>query len=519
MSARRDGRAAAGGLAWALARIVPALAVAVLAVADPALAGMDVSLEREFMRLQEIERQVEASPAYREAAELKAKLEALQMRFEMLAPRDPAETAAEREMLRRQIDAFERQLADLQKAVLAIREQASGGDQAQLYGGVANRLAVFTLDDPEKTGLGDPVSFLVSKKLLFSTRVSSVAVVNYGAGEDRAMPGGLAYFDRVDALVRDQGFLLALWGRLSRTQDGVRADFFLQVPAGAGDGPFARRVRLPEAMGSGRLTARLKPDRIALQSLTIDAEAGEAMRRAAAEVAQLRAEPRADAAVVGRLGAAGGAGERRGYGIVEARGEWVRLRFFDDGSGGWTSVDAFCAGACRAVLDAAIATNDMVALAAGLSPRPPPERVTRDAVAALQQMQALVAVEGEPAMAVEIAGAWAAGAFGPPPGGAGFANLVAVARVGGALDGALAAQPEFDRIRLPRETLAPIADDLARASVADPGDIDVVENLAKLFAAMDDRRRQALALEIAERLRTPGGRERMTSGDRENGTP
>jgi hypothetical protein len=59
----------------------------------------------------------------------------------------------------------------------------------------------------------------------------------------------------------------------------------------------------------------------------------------------------------------------------------------------------------------------------------------------------------------------------------------------------------FDQIQLPRQTIEPIVQLLADASVEDPGDIDVVENLAALFAYLGDNRRRDLALEIAADLK------------------
>ena len=46
-----------------------------------------------------------------------------------------------------------------------------------------------------------------------------------------------------------------------------------------------------------------------------------------------------------------------------------------------------------------------------------------------------------------------------------------------------------------------IVQELAEASVADPSDLDVLENLAVLFAYLGDERRRSLALEIAATLK------------------
>src|SRR5688572_7057029 len=106
---------------------------------------------------------------------------------------------------------FEReyqQLLDGQKRFEEFRSPppigGSSRERETFFPGVRHRIATFTFDDPHETDLGDPVSFLLAKKLLFSTRVGSFAIVNYRQGVDRVSPGGLAYFDRVDALTEDQ---------------------------------------------------------------------------------------------------------------------------------------------------------------------------------------------------------------------------------------------------------------------------------------------------------------------------
>jgi len=375
------------------------------------------------------------------------------------------------------------------------RELMSHGERDRFFSNVRNRIAAFTFDDPHAIGLGDPIAFLLAKKLLFSARVSSVGIVNYRESVDRDFSGKLAYFDQVDAITEDQGFLLAIWGHLSQTEDGVRADSFLQVPANVGGTPFFSEIRLPKQMGGGTLTARLKPDRIQLQSLDIDRDHVSALRAAAAEVATLRAEPDVFAATIGRIP------EDQPYSIVDSQEDWVRLRFAD-GTYGWTSVDAFCIDVCRDLMDVATFINDAVALTSNLPARSVPESLTREAAAMSDQLAALVALTTNPRKAIEIIGPWAVEGFGSPSaGGAGFANLFAVASVAAELERASALEPEFNRIRLDREVVERIAQRLAEASVAHPSDLDILENLAVLFAYLGDERRRSLALQIAATLK------------------
>src|SRR5215472_11632610 len=180
-----------------------------------------------------------------------------------------------------EILAIRRKLEETKAIVLNPREGISGGQRERFFPDVRHRLAVFTFDDPHATGLGDPISFLLSKKLLFSSRVTSFAIVNYRQGADRDSSSDLAYFDRVDAVTKDQNFPLAIWGRLSRTDRGVRIDSFLQIPGDAEKSPYERTIQLPAAMGGGTLTARLKPDRLLMQSLYVDYDKTSLLKTAA----------------------------------------------------------------------------------------------------------------------------------------------------------------------------------------------------------------------------------------------
>ena len=362
-----------------------------------------------------------------------------------------------------------------------------------------HRLATFTFDDPHATGLGDRVSFLLSKKLLFSNRVASFAIVNYRQGADRNSSNNLAYFDRVDAITKDQHFSLAIWGRLSRTERGLRINSFLQVPDDADKSPYVRTIRLPAAMGGGTLTARLKPDQLLVQSLDVNSNEINLLRIAAEQVATLRASPAAAAPFIGRLD--DGSASNPSYSIVGSEGNWVQLRLAD-GNRGWTSVDQFCTGVCSRLLDVASFANEVVALTSGFPTRPVPRSLTREAEAVLQQLAALVALPNIPGRATEIAELWVRGGSGSTSlASSGFANLIALARIKTELARVNARWPNFDRIRLSRQTVERIANQLAQASVADPSDVDIVENLAVLFGYLGDKTRRGLALQIAANLK------------------
>ncbi|MGZ2472016.1 hypothetical protein [Sinorhizobium medicae] len=58
-----------------------------------------------------------------------------------------------------------------------------GRDGERLFPRVRNRIAVFTYDQTYSTAdIGDAVSFILSKKMLFSSRVGSLGIVNYQDG-------------------------------------------------------------------------------------------------------------------------------------------------------------------------------------------------------------------------------------------------------------------------------------------------------------------------------------------------
>jgi len=470
------------------------LTLALLSPGSVALAGGIVSLDAEVMRLQ---RRLQDLPTDQTVKQLRQQILDLQNELRRL------------EFMAKYLDGYEvdldkvmdlrRQLARAQQTRVNFQQAISGSQRERFFPGVRHRLAAFTFDDPHATGLGDPISFLVAKKLLFSARVASFAIVNYRQGADHDPSSNLAYFDKVDAITKDQNFSLAIWGRITRTERGVRIDSFLQVPDDNEKSAYVRTVGLPADMGGGTLTAHLKPDRLLVQSLDVDQDKIDLFRTAAEQVATLRASPSAAAPVTGRFSERRDAtGRIYDYSIIGSERDWVQLRL-SDGISGWTSVDQFCIGICRALLDVADFTNDVVALTSGLTVLHFSYHITREAQAMLEQLRALVFLPNNPNRAIEIAERWArAGSSrGALPSSPGFANLLAVARV----NAELSKQRNFDQIRLRRQAVDQIANQLAEASIADPRDTDIVENLAVLFAYLGDDKRRDLALEIAAKLK------------------
>jgi hypothetical protein len=235
-----------------------------LGLCAPVLAGGDYSLDSEYRKIIDIENQVMAQPAYRESKELIDEIERLRAYLASLEARWAKADAADQPVLdyrresaklRSRINRLKRRLAEVTKTISDFREAVEGPAGGVIFPDSAHRIAVFTYDDPQETGLGNAVALLISKKLLFSSPVHSVAVVNF-RDEQLATPSvtagvenGATYFDKVDLVTKNQNFGLAIWGRIVRTGDQIDIDTFLQVPASASRDRFRGSVRLPKAMG------------------------------------------------------------------------------------------------------------------------------------------------------------------------------------------------------------------------------------------------------------------------------
>jgi hypothetical protein len=181
-------------------------------------------------RVSALESRVNSIPAHQESAELKAKLVELRHRAAYFL-QHPKQWTAYFLQHPRQLETEMNELEQQVNRLGGFEEQVRTQGRPVQFKNVRNRVATFTFDDPDQTGLGDPISFLLAKKMLFSTRVADFAIVNYQEGTARDKKIDLAYFDKVDLIMRDQGFLLAAWGRISRNRDGIHVDSFLQAPS------------------------------------------------------------------------------------------------------------------------------------------------------------------------------------------------------------------------------------------------------------------------------------------------
>ena len=101
--------------------------------------------------------------------------------------------------------------------VNAAKYFAGGNDDSKSFQSVKRRIAFFAFDDPYNTGLGEIISSLLPKTIVCPTTGSGVAVISYAEGAAQDNSRHVAYFDKVDGVLKDQGFPFAVWGWITRT--------------------------------------------------------------------------------------------------------------------------------------------------------------------------------------------------------------------------------------------------------------------------------------------------------------
>lgn len=487
------------------------LAMVFVAFTTPqALAGMDVSAEKMIRQIEDVDRQLErlrSHPVYEERRRVQTEIERLRSDLSQardlanrgLTGRGFARANSRPARLLGRIRILEARLRELDREIKGLDEQRRAlVESKEQFSRVRNKVAVFTFEDPDGTGLGNALSFLLSKHMLFSTEVGSYAIVNFQSDLSHKGGDGLTYFDKVEKLTRDLGYTIAVWGRIAERGDRLQIDAFVQMPDDKAADRFKRSLTLvDQEQRNLRLTASLTPQRFQVQRWFVSREGASQFQVAAEQLRQLRSFPATTADIVHSLP------ENQVYRVIESTGDWVHLAL-DDGQAGWTSVRAFCRDECAQLLTAADFANDLVAFAEGKAPRPLGKGATREALAVHEQMLALTELHDEPQASTKLVNRWLDASpddrldpvteidrgDGRPPGGAGLENIRAIAELADA-------GPSLDRERA-RE----IAGELAEASLSDPTNIDVLRNLSALFAYLGDTRRQGIAEEIAASVET-----------------
>jgi hypothetical protein len=382
----------------------------------------------------------------------------------------------------------------------------------------AHRVAIFTYEDPDRTGLGGALAALAGRAILTGGQVRSLGVLRYEGDLAPESPGAPAYFEKVERIVSNQRVSVAVWGSVRRLSGRLLVDTYLQLPDEMIETHFTWKLPLPARMGGDELRARLRPSRIVVQRLSLPASDGEVLTAAARGLDELRPAP--DAAEPIRLRLPQG----QPYTLEAIEGEWIRLRL-DASRVGWSRLPA-CPGQCASFLSAARFPGEMLRyMATRRVPMPGPE-LTADARAAADQVRALAAMGRSSGLssAMTLAERWMrpsrSGARTsdavPVAAGSTFVNIFAINRTASMLteeygrelerQGAAAARPPSDRLdrevwsrlTVERAAVGSVVSTLARAAARHPGDADLLHNLAVLLDYVGDRERGSVARRLAD---------------------
>ena len=326
----------------------------------------------------------------------------------------------------------------------------------------------------------------------------------------------------VARLIEAQDVSLAVWGMIRKIGPNLVIDTYMQVPPKIREVFFSWNLKLPEAMGAGELKAHLRPDRILLQRLSLPAASGGLIREAARVRDELRENPSFEAGVIGHLpqGAV--------YWVNDRRGDWAEF-MTPAGARGWIPIAGHCRDECRPLLDAAQFAADMLHYMQNRNQVPKAVAgLSVESLAVSEQIQALDALNASIPeiyrVSLTLAERWTGPrrqttvdrqtgierGVGIPPGGAAFANILALARIAIELQEAYrrqsygvgdAADRIYEELQISQGKVESLAFDLAEASLIDPANLDVLHNLGILFDYAGQTQRAQLAKELANNMR------------------
>ncbi len=384
------------------------------------------------------------------------------------------------------------------------------------------RVAVFTYEDPDDTGLGNYLAGLVGNHILLNSRVSSLGVLRYEGKLSPTKRNRLSYFDKVDRLIEAQEVSLAVWGMIRMVGENLIIDTYSQIPRKINEQYFAWKIKLPERMGGATLQAHLRPNRIHLQKLSISGRSAEGIFEAIGQLDVLRKSPDSTAEVVGRLP------KSQVYWVTGRRGDWAQFKL-SSGLTGWAPIAGNCISECRLLLNAAQFASNLLAYMQNRSKTPQAMAgLSTGTLAVTEQIQALDALNGNLQQIVEVSLTLAARWYGPrrligqdpttkidrgkgiPPGGAAFANLSTLALMALRLqeeyerqienDPSRARRPIYENLKISKLAVESMAYKLAKASLLDPKNIDILHNLAVLFQYAGQTEKSILARSLAQRI-------------------
>jgi hypothetical protein len=363
------------------------------------------------------------------------------------------------------------------------------------------RVAVFTFEDPDNTGLGNALAGLVGRETLLKSNVGSIGVLRYEGSLAPSPAQALSYFDKVELLVDAQDVTLAVWGMVRRTGDLVSIDTYAQLSPRVVDESFSWSLRLPAAMGSQKLQAHVRPARILVQHHQMSLEEARSLATVVKAIDTLRAEPNDGAAMVATLpiGSA--------YWVSRHEGDWIEIS--TGTNKGWVRSAGSCVGGCAPLLDAARFSAGLLQFMQSRHVPELPATLGPDAAAVQAQLSTLEQLDTARPGQFEIGvlrplARWLN--VGPddatPPGGAAFANIRALAEVATSLQASMRRSDEplerrFNDVKLDPSRVRKIAFELAKSSLTDPRNTDVLNNLAVLFRYAGEGQRADLAARLA----------------------
>ena len=379
------------------------------------------------------------------------------------------------------------------------------GKVEQRIPGADYRVAVFAYEDPDGTGLGTGLAALIANHVLVASQVTSLGVIHYEGSLAPSHESKLSYFNKVDKVIEAQKVSLAIWGMVRSVGSTLVIDTYLQIPQPISIDSLAWKFALPARIGGGTLVAHLRPDRIHVQHLTLPRESSQLLTQAAQRTSELRKERTVASEVIPLP-------LDQVYWMTDRKDDWAELEL-PSGKKGWIPITGHCLDSCRPLLDAAAFAGEILGYLSHHKMRTPNTQsgLMEDTQAIGDQILALDLIAAA-RFSMDIDGLLddltrrveSAPQSGTPPGGAAFANVLAIGRLMSEVHRAYEDQfrftgrkASFDELTVPTQTISNIAFDLAQASLYDPQNLDVLQNLAVLFDITGDPKRAVLAKELA----------------------
>lgn len=360
------------------------------------------------------------------------------------------------------------------------------------------RVAVFTFEDPDDTGAGGAFASLIGRRVLLESGVESIGVLRYEGSLAPTPQQPLSYFEKVERLVDAQQVTLAIWGMVRLQENSVLVDTFVQLPPAVVQNDFSWKLPLPEAMGGGSLLAQLRPSRILVQRQVLPRESLQTLQAAARAIDTLRAQPNESAPVVATLPVG------TVYWFSQRRDDWVEIS--TDAYKGWVPSDGNCADACARLFRAAQFGAGLLQFMQSRRIPQVTDDLQPEAHAVAAQLSVLNQLDtSEPGRFQNAVLRPLESLTQAPAGsaaGAAFANIHAMAKLTTSLQAAVldygdSLDEGYDKVELPYSRVNDIAFELANASLADPRNTDILNNLGVLFRYTRDNQRAQLAERLA----------------------